>query len=49
MTGKDWVKARHLIDLASWPVPVAVPWLEIDVFDGAEALKALILDAVSAK
>jgi tetraacyldisaccharide 4'-kinase len=48
MTGKDWVKARHLIDLPSWPVPIVVPWLEIDVFEGGDALKALILDAVSA-
>jgi tetraacyldisaccharide 4'-kinase len=47
MTGKDWVKARHLIDLPSWPVPIVVPWLEIDVFEGAERLKALVLEAVS--
>jgi tetraacyldisaccharide 4'-kinase len=49
MTGKDWVKARHLIDLASWPVPIVVPWLEIDVFDGEDALKQLILNAVTAQ
>ena len=47
MTGKDWVKARHLIDLPSWPVPIVVPWLEIDVFTGADALQALVLEAVS--
>jgi tetraacyldisaccharide 4'-kinase len=47
MTGKDWVKARHLIDLSSWPVPIVVPWLEIEIFDGADALKALILETVS--
>jgi len=47
MTGKDWVKARHLIDLPSWPVPVVVPWLEIEVFEGAERLEALVLEAVT--
>ncbi len=47
MTGKDWVKARDLIDLAAWPVPIAVPRLEIDVFEGAGALQTLILEAVS--
>jgi tetraacyldisaccharide 4'-kinase len=47
MTGKDWVKARHLIDLAEWPVPIVVPWLEIDVFEGADALKDRILGALS--
>jgi tetraacyldisaccharide-1-P 4'-kinase len=47
MTGKDWVKARHLIDLPTWPVPIVVPWLEIDLFEGAEALQALILETVS--
>ena len=47
MTGKDWVKARHLIDLPSWPVPIVVPWLEIDFFEGADALGALILETVS--
>jgi tetraacyldisaccharide 4'-kinase len=47
MTGKDWVKARHLLDLPRWPVPIVVPWLEIDVFQGADALKALILGTLS--
>jgi tetraacyldisaccharide 4'-kinase len=47
MTAKDWVKARHLIDLPSWPVPIVVPWLEIDVYEGADDLKTLVLDAVS--
>ena len=47
-TGKDWAKARHLIDLATWPVPIVVPWLEIDVFDGAEALERMILGVMRA-
>ena len=47
MTGKDWAKARQLIDLATWPVPIVVPWLEIDVFDGAEALERKILGVIS--
>ena len=37
MTGKDWVKARHLIDLAAWPVPVIVPCLAIEVTEGARS------------
>jgi tetraacyldisaccharide 4'-kinase len=48
MTGKDWVKARRLINLPDWPVPIVVPWLEIDVFEGADALKGLILGTLSA-
>jgi tetraacyldisaccharide 4'-kinase len=47
MTGKDWVKARHLIDSPSWSVPIVVPRLEIEVFEGADALTALALEAVS--
>ncbi len=46
MTAKDWVKARRLIDPASWPVPIVVPWLEIDVFEGGDALKDLMKGAV---
>jgi len=44
MTAKDWVKVRRLIDITTWPVPIAVPRLEIDVFDGAEALTTMIVD-----
>jgi tetraacyldisaccharide 4'-kinase len=47
MTGKDWVKARQLIDLPTWPVPIVLPWLEIDFIDGADNLKALVLESVS--
>jgi tetraacyldisaccharide 4'-kinase len=47
MTGKDWAKAKHLIDLPTWPVPIVVPWLEIDVFEGLDALKALVLEALT--
>ena len=48
MTAKDWVKARRLIDLESWPVPIVVPQLEIDVFEGAGALGTMIVDAARA-
>ena len=41
-TTKDWVKMRRLIDFASWPVPIVVPSLEIDVFHGADDLTDLI-------
>ena len=47
MTLKDWVKVRPLIDLASWPVPIVVPRLEIDVFEGAGDLQSLIHEAVA--
>ncbi len=46
VTGKDWVKVRHLVDLAAGPV-VAVPQLSVDVFAGAEALETLVLGAAS--
>ncbi len=49
MTPKDWVKFGRLIDLGSWPVPIAVPQLEIEVFEGADALEARILQAVSCR
>ncbi len=47
MTAKDRVKVEPLTDLGAWPVPVVVPELVIDVFDGAEALRALILETVT--
>ena len=47
MTGKDWAKAKHLIDLPTWPVPIVVPWVEIDVFEGLGALKALVLEILT--
>ena len=46
MTHKDWVKFRPLLGADSWPVPIVVPWLEIDVFDGADALLAAVLAVV---
>jgi tetraacyldisaccharide 4'-kinase len=49
MTGKDWTKARALIDWSTWPVPVVVPALAIDVFEGADLLRQLVVDTVSAK
>ena len=42
MTGKDWVKARELIEWSRWPVPIVVPHLEINVFEGAVTLQDLI-------
>jgi len=44
-TGKDWSKLRHLIDFSRLPVPVVVPEVTIDVFDGADRLAGLALDA----
>lgn len=46
MTAKDWVKARKLIDLSSWPVPIVVPHLELDILEGEAQLKERILNAV---
>jgi tetraacyldisaccharide 4'-kinase len=45
MTSKDWVKVRRLIDITAWPTPIVVPRLQIDVFDGAEALTTMIVEA----
>lgn len=47
MSQKDWVKLRHLIDLSSWPAPIVVPRLEIEVFQGADELRARVLAAAN--
>ncbi|MEE8155296.1 MAG: tetraacyldisaccharide 4'-kinase [Phycisphaerales bacterium] len=47
MTAKDWVKVRRLIDLETWPVPVVIPRLAIEVFHGAGELENLVLAAVA--
>ncbi len=47
-TAKDWVKIRRVIDLERWPVPVVVPRLVIEVFDGQDRLRDLVLAAVTA-
>jgi len=47
MTSKDWVKVRRLATIESLPVPIVVPKLEIDVFEGAAALTTMIEHAVS--
>jgi tetraacyldisaccharide 4'-kinase len=46
VTAKDWVKLRSLIDLKTWPVPIVVPRLEIDVVVGEVALRERVLAAV---
>lgn len=46
MTGKDWVKARGLIDWAIAGVPIVVPELAIEVFEGEAALSRRALAAV---
>jgi len=46
LTSKDWVKAVDLIDLETWPTPIVVPRLELEVFEGAAALEGRILEAV---
>jgi len=47
MTSKDWVKVRRLATVESLPVPIVVPRLEIDVFEGEAALTTMIEHAVS--
>lgn len=44
VTGKDWVKLRGVLNLSDWPMPIIVPQLAIEVFEGREALEALILE-----
>ncbi|NNF43764.1 MAG: hypothetical protein HKN62_12125, partial [Phycisphaerales bacterium] len=46
VTGKDWVKMEGLIDFRRWPVPIVVPELDIDVWQGAEALLSLVRDSL---
>lgn len=47
VTAKDWVKLRIVIDWRQWPVPIVVPRLMIEFVNGAEALRARVLSAVS--
>jgi tetraacyldisaccharide 4'-kinase len=49
VTSKDWVKLRRLGAVESLPVPIVVPRLEIDVFDGGAALATMIEHAVSSR
>lgn len=46
VTHKDWVKLRDLIDWSAWPVPIVVPRLELEVFEGADELRRMVLNAV---
>ncbi|MCZ6834290.1 MAG: tetraacyldisaccharide 4'-kinase [Planctomycetota bacterium] len=46
MTAKDWVKARELIDFSTWNVPIVVPHLVLDVYEGARELQELVLQTV---
>lgn len=48
VTGKDWVKLRDLIDWSIWPVPIVVPRLEMDVFEGADRVLDLVFSKVRA-
>ncbi len=47
-TAKDWVKIRRVIDLERWAVPVVVPGLSIEVFEGQDRLRDMVLAAVTA-
>ena len=49
MTGKDWVKVRELIDLRDWGGRIVVPEVSIEVFEGGEAVKALVWGAVGGR
>ncbi len=46
LTAKDWVKAKRLVELESWSVPIIVPHLEMDVHHGADDLRELIRSTV---
>ncbi|MDY7107834.1 MAG: tetraacyldisaccharide 4'-kinase [Planctomycetota bacterium] len=47
LTGKDWVKVRRLIDLATWPAPLVVPEPAIEFLEGRAALDDLVLTTVA--
>lgn len=46
MTAKDWAKVRELIDLSQWRVPIVVPHLVLDVFEGAPELQEMVIRIV---
>ena len=46
-TAKDWVKLRAVLDAEAWPVPVVVPDLVLDVYEGAEDVMALVMRALA--
>jgi tetraacyldisaccharide 4'-kinase len=45
-TGKDWVKIRGLLDWRTWPSPIVVPQLRLEILDGAEDLRDRLRQAV---
>ena len=49
VTAKDWVKLRGLIECNDWPVPIVVPQLEIEFFNGQEQLQELVLNVAANK
>lgn len=49
VTLKDWVKLRRFDDVQQWPIPVIVPRLEIEIFDGGDDLNRLLLDRVAGR
>jgi tetraacyldisaccharide 4'-kinase len=48
VTMKDWVKLIAFEELRLWPVPIVVPQLEMEVFEGARVLGDLFLRASAA-
>ncbi len=48
MTGKDWVKARQLIDLQAWPTPVVVPELQLQFETGLDAMRVMLVSCIRA-
>jgi len=45
MTAKDWVRVQRVINLKRWPVPIAVPRVEMNVFAGANDLMSMVKSA----
>jgi tetraacyldisaccharide 4'-kinase len=48
VTHKDWVKLQEVLDWQVWPVPIVVPKLAIDIFEGRAALEQLLLSVMQA-
>ena len=46
VTAKDWVKLRHVVDLALFPVPILVPQLRMEFLRGGEFLEARAVETV---
>ena len=48
VTMKDWLR-MSLAGRPQWPIPIVIPQLEMEVWEGEKALKSILLDAVPSR